>query len=119
MQYVPRDLCALVHHVSHAPRAFVPHVSCALRALVPRLPRAIHALVPYVLSCPTYLVSYVPYVPRASYLKCLVPYVSRAIRALMSHASYVLLYLTLIIVIDNSEDTLNINDIIRYQVGLD
>ena len=58
------------------------HVSRPLRALVSYVPRVLHTVVPYVpravrTFCLTYLVSYVPF----------------AKRAVVSHVSYMLLYL--------------------------
>ena len=82
-------------------------------SLLNYMPYMLSCLKLYVLSCSTYLVPYVPcvsrasrvsrascltcLVPGASCLKCLVPYVLRAIRALVSHMSYMLLFLTCLV----------------------
>ena len=94
MAYVPRAPVPYVTRVLRASRASCPNCSRAScsRVLVPS------CLVPYVLSCPTYLVSYVPRTLRVlmlhvllcptclvSYmlwcLPCLVPYVPFALRS--------------------------------------
>ena len=68
------------------PSPFVSYVPRALRALVPYLPRALHALAPYE-----------PRALRAFCLTCLESCVPRAKRALMSHVSHVMLYLTCLV----------------------
>ena len=90
--YVPRVSPALCPTCSRASRASYPTCSrvlgatcptcsCALRALVPYVPHALHALMPHVRR-----------VLRAFCLTCLVPK-----RALVSHVSYVLLYLACLV----------------------
>ena len=76
--HVSRALCALVSHMPCAIRVFVLDVprascftcSCALRALVLYMPRTLRSLVPHILCTLRALVIYVSYV--LSYLTCLV-----------------------------------------------
>ena len=76
--YVPGAPLALVSHVPRALRALVSHVPLAFRAPVPHMPRVIRA--------PVFDV------PRA--LRALVSHVLRTLRSFVPHVSYVLLYLT-------------------------
>ena len=101
--YVLSCLTSIVPYLLLFPTCLVPCMFSRLTCLAPYILSCLTRFVPNVLSFPTCLVPYVLSCPtcsralRAFCLTCLESCVPRAKRALMSHVSHVMLYLTCLV----------------------